>query len=123
MPLVVAGGGCSARAGATVLGAAPPPAGARAVAVRDLNGEAAASGGKKSVIVRGAMIEKCPAAGCWFKLRDATGVVRVDTKNAGFVVTDVPVGAILTVAGTPAAPAAPAAAGTEPTLAATGLRY
>lgn len=66
------------------------------------------------------MIEKCPAAGCWFKLRDATGIVRVDTKNAGFVVTDVPVGTTLTVAGTPQVPAAK---GTEPTLAATGLRY
>jgi hypothetical protein len=49
-------------------------------------------------------------------LRDKTGVVRVDTKAAGFVVSDVPLHTVLTVAGkvTP---------GTQPGIAATGIRY
>ena len=70
----------------------------------------------KPVVVRGEMIEKCPVAGCWFMLRDKTGVVRVDTKAAGFVVSDVPLHTVMTVAGkvTP---------GTQPGIAATGLRY
>jgi len=29
------------------------------------------------VTVRGVMIEKCPGAGCWFRLRDGTGVIKV----------------------------------------------
>jgi len=45
------------------------------------------------------MIEKCPTAGCWFRLRDSTGVIKVDTKSAGFVVVDVPLEAKITVAG------------------------
>src|SRR5262250_1931495 len=61
----------------------------------------------KPVVVRGEMIEKCPVAGCWFMLRDKTGVVRVDTKSAGFVVTDVPLHTTLTVSGQ-------VVAGTEP---------
>ena len=68
------------------------------------------------VVVEGEMIEKCPVAGCWFVLKDKTGVVRVDTKGAGFVVTDVPVHARLTVAGT-------VTPGTQPGIAATGVRY
>ena len=44
----------------------------------------------KPVLLRGEMIDKCPVAGCWFMLRDKTGIVRVDTKAAGFVVSDVP---------------------------------
>jgi hypothetical protein len=43
-------------------------------------------------------------------------VVRVDTKGAGFVVSDVPVHAHLTVAGT-------VTPGTQPGIAATGVRY
>src|SRR5947209_6893584 len=42
------------------------------------------------IVVEGEMIEKCPVAGCWFVLKDRTGVVRVDTKSAGFVVSEVP---------------------------------
>jgi uncharacterized protein YdeI (BOF family) len=45
------------------------------------------------------MIEKCPTAGCWFRLRDGTGVIKVDTKSAGFVVVNVPVDQKMTVAG------------------------
>jgi hypothetical protein len=68
------------------------------------------------VIVQGEMIEKCPVAGCWFVLKDKTGVVRVDTKNAGFVVSDVPLHSHLTVAGT-------VISGTQPGIAATGVKY
>jgi uncharacterized protein YdeI (BOF family) len=68
------------------------------------------------LLLRGEMIEKCPIAGCWFMLRDKTGVVRVDTKAAGFVVSDVPLHTNMTVAGrvTP---------GGQAGLAATGIRY
>ncbi len=69
-----------------------------------------------AVVLTGEMTEKCPIAGCWFMLRDKTGVVRVDTKSAGFVVSDVPVHTHLTVAGK-------VLAGSEPSLSATGLRY
>ena len=51
------------------------------------------------VTVRGTMVEKCPAAGCWFILQDGTGRVKVDLKAAGFVVTDVPTGGETTVTG------------------------
>ena len=51
------------------------------------------------MVLRGEMIEKCPVAGCWFKLRDSSGVVRVDTKTAGFVVSDVPLHTRVTVQG------------------------
>ena len=54
---------------------------------------------QSAVVVSGVMVEKCPVAGCWFVLRDGTGQVRVDTKTAGFVVTDVPLKTRLTVAG------------------------
>jgi hypothetical protein len=50
-------------------------------------------------VIHGMMIEKCPVAGCWFRLKDSTGVVKVDTKDAGFVVLDVPLGTEMTVAG------------------------
>jgi uncharacterized protein YdeI (BOF family) len=52
-----------------------------------------------SVVLQGVMTAKCPSAGCWFLLHDATGTIKVDTKNAGFVVVDVPVNASMTVAG------------------------
>jgi uncharacterized protein YdeI (BOF family) len=53
----------------------------------------------KTVTVRGTMVEKCPAAGCWFILQDGTGRVKVDLKAGGFVVTDVPTGGETTVTG------------------------
>jgi len=68
------------------------------------------------VVVEGEMIEKCPVAGCWFVLKDKTGVVHVDTKGAGFVVSDVPLHSHLTVAGT-------LTPGVQPGIAATGVRY
>lgn len=67
--------------------------------------------------VRGIMVEKCPEAGCWFVLKDATGKLRVDTKTAGFVVVDVPLQRELTVVGTVITN------GTEVLFAATGVRY
>jgi len=51
------------------------------------------------VSVTGVMIEKCPVAGCWFRLRDSTGVIKVTTKSAGFVVVEVPLETRVTVAG------------------------
>ncbi|HLV82090.1 MAG TPA: hypothetical protein VKT32_17500 [Chthonomonadaceae bacterium] len=88
------------------------PAAEVSATVHDLNKAPAT----KRVVVRGEMIEKCPVAGCWFLLRDKTGVVRVDTKAAGFVVSDVPLHTTMTVAGkvTP---------GAQPGIAATGIRY
>lgn len=52
-----------------------------------------------SLVVKGTLIEKCPTAGCWFRLKDDTGVVRVDLKETGFTVTDVPLGTTITVLG------------------------
>ncbi len=52
------------------------------------------------VTIHGTMTDKCPVAGCWFKVRDRSGVVKVDTKAAGFVVVDVPLGSQVTVSGT-----------------------
>lgn len=51
------------------------------------------------VSIQGTMVEKCPTAGCWFKLHDQTGIVKVDTKAAGFTVTDVPLQTSMTVTG------------------------
>ena len=70
------------------------------------------------VTLQGAMIEKCPVAGCWFRLRDSTGVIKVDTKLAGFVVLDIPLKSRLTVMGKKVV-----ADGNEITIEATGVRY
>ena len=67
--------------------------------------------------VEGLMVEKCPQAGCWFDLRDGTGTLRVDTKNAGFTVLDVPVGTRMRVTGRPAGK------GPDVVLHAAGLTY
>jgi uncharacterized protein YdeI (BOF family) len=69
------------------------------------------------VTLSGVMIEKCPVAGCWFRLRDGTGVIRVDTKLAGFVVVDLPLDTKMTVAGKVVAN------DNEVAIEATGLRY
>jgi uncharacterized protein YdeI (BOF family) len=52
-----------------------------------------------TVAVRGTMTKKCPIAGCWFVLNDATGSIKVDTKAAGFVVVDVPLKTTMIVTG------------------------
>jgi uncharacterized protein YdeI (BOF family) len=69
------------------------------------------------VTLCGVMIEKCPVAGCWFRLRDGSGIIKVDTKLAGFVVVDLPLETKLTVAGKVVAD------GNEVAIEATGLRY
>lgn len=78
---------------------------------------AVASTNVTSLAVQGIMTEKCPVAGCWFVLRDATGTLKVDTKSAGFVVVDVPLNSPVTVSGRMLHD------GTGATLAATGVRY
>lgn len=69
------------------------------------------------VVLNGVMIEKCPTAGCWFRLRDGTGVIKVDTKAAGFVVVNVPLDSNVTVAGKVTA------VGNDVQIEATGVRY
>jgi uncharacterized protein YdeI (BOF family) len=101
--------GCG-KAPQTILGV--QPAAASTATVKEL----ASAPKSQKVTLQGEMIEKCPVAGCWFILRDKTGTVRVDTKAAGFVVSDVPLHTNVTVSGavTP---------GTQPGLSATGLSY
>ena len=70
-----------------------------------------------SVVLRGTMIQKCPVAGCWFILHDETGTIKVDTKNAGFVVVDVSLNTRMVVAGRVTTN------GEERLVDATGLRY
>jgi uncharacterized protein YdeI (BOF family) len=69
------------------------------------------------VTLTGVMVEKCPVAGCWFRLQDRTGVIKVDTKAAGFVVVKVPLDTKLTVAGKIVSE------GDETVIEATGLQY
>lgn len=68
------------------------------------------------VVIEGTMVEKCPVAGCWFKVEDKSGIVKVDTKNAGFVVVSVPTGTKVRVAGT-------YQGDPEPLITATGMTY
>lgn len=100
--------GC--HAAQTLRGAALPAAAPLAIA------SLASTHGAAPVVVQGEMTEKCPVAGCWFMLKDSTGVVRVDTKSAGFVVSDVPVHTHITVAGK-------VTHGAEAGIAATGIRF
>lgn len=51
------------------------------------------------VVIEGTIVDKCPTAGCWFKVQDSSGTIMVDTKAAGFVVTDVPLQKKVKVAG------------------------
>lgn len=88
----------------------PPTATASTIA-------AALAAAPGTVTVEGAMIEKCPVAGCWFVIRDSSGTLKVDTKSAGFVVTEVPLQQRVTVTGTLTSQ------GAERELNATGIRY
>jgi uncharacterized protein YdeI (BOF family) len=101
--------GCS-RSHGTVLGKAPEGKSQTILAVRD-------GTTPPEVVLSGVMIEKCPTAGCWFRLKDSTGVLKVDTKNAGFVVVDVPLESTVVVAGKVVAD------GNDVQLEATGVRY
>ena len=76
----------------TVLGKAPKGAPTTVLAIR-------AGDTPQQVILSGVMVEKCPVAGCWFKLQDSTGTIRIDTKAAGFVVVNVPLESKMTVSG------------------------
>ena len=69
------------------------------------------------VTLHGTMVEKCPVAGCWFRLRDDTGTIKVDTKSAGFVVVNVPLRSTVTVMGKPVRE------GNDLIVEAAGLRY
>ena len=75
------------------------------------------NGTNSLVILQGNITEKCPVAGCWFILRDDTGTIKVDTKNADFVVVDVPLNTSVIVAGFVMTN------GMERFIDATGLRY
>lgn len=69
------------------------------------------------VVLQGRLVEKCPVAGCWFRVQDETGIIKVGTKTAGFVVTEIPLETVVTVAGKVTAE------GDEPVIEATGLRF
>lgn len=94
----------------TVLGKTPKDTPATVLAVR-------AGDTPPTVTLSGVMVEKCPVAGCWLKLRDSTGTILVDTKNAGFVVVNVPLESKVTVAGKIVSE------GDQVVLEASGLRY
>lgn len=107
--LIACGAGC-APAGSHVLGQDPGDASANVASLRQ-------NAGSQPVTVSGIMVQKCPEAGCWFVLKDASGSIKVDTKTAGFVVVEVPLNRQLTVVGQKITN------GTEVLLAATGVRY
>src|SRR5688572_6706028 len=114
LPLVISAvlllaGGCAPRE-ARVLGSAPSGNPASISAARTARDGS-------SLVLAGEMVEKCPVAGCWFDMRDGSGTIRVDTKNAGFVVLDVPLHARITVAGRVKT------SGGDPRLEAAGVRY
>jgi uncharacterized protein YdeI (BOF family) len=107
--LLLLAGGCRKPEG-KVLGKPPKGAVDSIIAVK-------AGDTPPQVTIEGVMVEKCPFAGCWFRLRDRTGTIKVDTKTAGFVVVDLPLETQLTVAGKVVPD------GKDMALEATGLRY
>ena len=107
--LLLLAAGCSKPNG-KVLGQAPKGEPQNIIAIK-------AGDTPAQVTIQGVMIEKCPVAGCWFRLRDRTGIIKVDTKTAGFVVVNVPLETTVTVAGKVVPD------GKEVALEATGLRY
>jgi uncharacterized protein YdeI (BOF family) len=107
--VLLAGSGCAKQKG-TVLGKAPKGETQSILAVRD-------GITPPDVTLRGAIVEKCPTAGCWFYLKDQTGVLKVDTKAAGFVISKIPLETEVTVSGKLIYQ------GEEVSLNATGLRY
>lgn len=101
--------GCHRTQG-TVLGKVPKGQLATVLAIR-------AGDTPQQVTICGVMVEKCPVAGCWLRVQDSTGTIKVDTKSAGFVVVNVPLGTKVTVAGKLVTE------GDEALLEASGLRY
>ena len=43
-----------------------------------------------TVKLSGVMIDKCPVSGCWFHLKDKTGIIKVDLKATNFTSTPIP---------------------------------
>jgi uncharacterized protein YdeI (BOF family) len=109
LTLMVGTAGCHKPQG-TVLGKAPKGDSTTVLAIR-------AGDTPPQVTLSGVMVEKCPVAGCWLKVQDATGTMMVDTKAAGFVVVNVPLESKITVAGKIVTE------GDEVFLEASGLRY
>ncbi len=109
LSVILACAGCHKPQG-TVLGKAPKGSPVTVLAVR-------AGDTSPLVTLSGVMVEKCPVAGCWFKVQDSTGTIMVDTKAAGFVVVNVPLESKVTVAGKIVSE------GDEVVLEASGLRY
>jgi uncharacterized protein YdeI (BOF family) len=101
--------GCHKPAG-IVLGRAPKGDSRSILAIR-------AGDTPPQVTISGVMVEKCPVAGCWLRVRDDTGIIKVDTKAAGFVVVNVPLESKVTVAGKIVTE------GDEVFIEASGLRY
>lgn len=101
--------GCQKSKG-TVLGKAPEGKTHSVLAVQ-------AGDTPSKVTLSGVLVEKCPVAGCWFRLRDESGTLKVDTKAAGFVVVGIPLQTKMTVSGKVASE------GEEIILEASGLRY
>ena len=108
-PLVLLAAGCHQTSG-TVLGKTPKGELRTILAIR-------AGDTPPQVTVRGVMVEKCPVAGCWLRVKDDTGIIKVDTKTAGFTVVNVPLDTKVTVAGKIVME------GDEPQLDASGLTY
>jgi len=102
--------GCDRAPAGKILGKAPVDAVKSILAVR-------AGDTPQKIALSGTLVEKCPVAGCWFRLQDDTGTIKVSTKNAGFVVVDVPLETKITVAGQIVTE------GDEVEIEATGLRY
>jgi len=91
LALTVGTFGCHRPQG-TVLGKAPSGEPTTVLAVR-------AGDTPPQVTLSGVMVEKCPIAGCWLRLQDSTGTIKVDTKSAGFVVVNVPLETKITISG------------------------
>lgn len=107
--VLLLGAGCG-RSEGRVLGRAPKGSVHTILAVQ-------AGETPQQVTVQGRLVEKCPVAGCWFRVADSSGLIKVDTKAAGFVVTDLSLGTPVTVAGRVVWE------GDRAALEATGLRY
>jgi uncharacterized protein YdeI (BOF family) len=85
-------GGCAARQAVT----RPESAGGEIVSLAAVKKMKVAT----PVIAQGMMVEKCPIAGCWFKLHDRTGTIKVDLKATNLTVTNVALNTKVTVHGT-----------------------
>ena len=69
-----------------------------------------------TVKLSGVMIDKCPVSGCWFHLKDKTGIIKVDLKATNFTSTPIPVNSKVNVYGK-------YASGDDSRLVAVGIEY